>query len=109
MDAESHSALSAALDQLWARFLPQMRERVAVLEAAAAACAEGRLNATETEAAHAAAHKLAGSLGSFNLTHGTVLARELELLYSVGDVPGRELGPQLTAHAAELRTLIEHR
>lgn len=109
MDAASQPGLAAALGQLWQRFLPQMLERVAILEAAAQACTASRLDAAQAEAAHAAAHKLAGSLGSFDLAQGTTLARKLELLYSVGDVPGPQLGPQLASLTAELRSLIEHR
>ena len=39
------------------------------------------------EAAKAAAHKLAGVLGTFDLTRGTDLARELEATYSRESVP----------------------
>ena len=67
---------------MWARFRSQILERVAVLEAAASAVTAKNLTAAEREAANAAAHKLAGTLGMFNLTRGTDLARELELAYS---------------------------
>ena len=60
---------------MWAQFLPQIQERVAVLETAAEAFAAGRLS-KQHEAAKTAAHKLAGVLGTFGLTQGTVLARE---------------------------------
>jgi HPt (histidine-containing phosphotransfer) domain-containing protein len=101
--------LAAALELLWQRFLPQMLERIALLEAAAAACGAGTLHTAQIKDAHATAHKLAGSLGSFNLTRGSVLAHELELLYSVQEEPAVELGAQLAAITAELRSLVEHR
>ena len=41
----------------------------------------------QREAAHAAAHKLAGTLGTFNLARGTELAREFELLFSAEPRP----------------------
>jgi HPt (histidine-containing phosphotransfer) domain-containing protein len=109
MDARPQPDLAQALELLWQRFLPQMLERVAVLETAAAACASGKLSAALTRAAHHAAHKLAGSLGSFNLTRGSVLAHELEMLYSAADQPDAIQAPQLASLATELRSLIETR
>lgn len=101
--------LAAALDQLWQRFLPEMRARVAVLEEAAHICANGRLTAAQTAEAHAVAHKLAGALGSFNLTRGTVVARQLELRYAAKDVPGGEHAPELRQLVGELRQIVETR
>lgn len=109
MEPASPEQLAAAIDLLWQRFLPQTLDRVAILEAAAAACARGTLGEAQTRAAHDAAHKLAGSLGTFNLTRGSVLARELEMLYSPADPPAVDLAPQLADHASQLRSLIELR
>ena len=101
--------LSEALNQLWARFLPQTRERVSILESAAEAAAAQQLSIDRQQAARSAAHKLAGVLGTFGLAEGTDLARELESLYS----PEKSLDPAASARlasiAARLRTLIEHR
>ncbi len=71
-------SMKEALDRLWKQFLPQIEERVAALESAATALAADRLSHDQREAAHAAAHKLAGVLGTFGLTKGTILAREAE-------------------------------
>jgi HPt (histidine-containing phosphotransfer) domain-containing protein len=101
--------LATALDQLWQRFLPEMRQRVALLEAAAHTCAVSTLSTAQTAEAHAVAHKLAGSLGSFNLTRGTVLARQLEMIYAAKDAPGPEHAPALRSLASELHQLIESR
>ena len=100
--------LNAALDRLWKQFLPQIEERVATLEAACGALSNGTLSNEQRDGAHAAAHKLAGVLGTFGLTRGTVLAREAELLYT-GD-PDPAAAAQLTNIAAQLRSLVaEHR
>ena len=107
--ADQQSALVAALDRMWAQFLPQIRERVNVLERAGAQFGAGQLTIEGHEAASAAAHKLAGVLGTFGLTRGTVLARELEILYARDTGPSPELAQQLSSAAAELRTLIEAR
>ncbi len=109
MDSSAQASMTEALDRLWARFLPQLEERVAVLEAAAAAFAANDLAADRHEAANTAAHKLAGVLGTFGLTRGTVLARELEIMYSRQNGPDPALGAQLASIAAELRAIVESR
>jgi HPt (histidine-containing phosphotransfer) domain-containing protein len=97
------------MDGLWVRFLPEIKTRVAVLEAAAKAVGEGKLAGKHREAAQAAAHKLAGVLGTFGLTRGTVLARELELTFARESSPGRDAGAKLAEIAAELRSMVESR
>jgi len=73
------SQLSEAMNRLWQKFLPQMEERVATLQAAAARLAsDGALSQEEQSQAGAEAHKLAGVLGTFGLKDGTELAREAE-------------------------------
>ncbi len=108
-DARANAAFSQAMDSLWVRFLPEIKERVAVLEAAAQAAGEGKLTAKQRDAAQAAAHKLAGVLGTFGLTRGTVLARELELTFARESSPRRNAGAKLAEVAAELRSMVESR
>jgi HPt (histidine-containing phosphotransfer) domain-containing protein len=103
------AALSQAMDGLWARFLPDIRERVSVIEATAQAASEGALTATQREAAQSAAHKLAGVLGTFGLMRGTALARELELTFARESSPDPDAGAKLAEIAAELRGMIEGR
>jgi len=97
------------MDGLWARFLPDIRARVSVLETTARAASEGALTATQCEAAHSAAHKLAGVLGTFGLTRGTVLARELEVMLACKSSLGRDAAPKLAEATGELRGMIENR
>jgi HPt (histidine-containing phosphotransfer) domain-containing protein len=97
--------LAAALDRLWARFLPEIRERVAVVDAAVQGLAAGSLGAEQKDAAASAAHKLAGVLGTFSLARGTELARELELQFS--GTPAS--ASQLASIASELRAVIDSR
>ena len=107
--AQGETALSQAIDRLWIRFLPEIKERIAVLQAAAEALAAGALTASRCEAAYAAAHKLAGVLGTFGLTRGTVLARELEINFSSKDGLDPASGKRLTGIAAELSAMVESR
>lgn len=103
------AAISKTLDTMWVRHRSQILERVAVLEAAALAVTAKSLTEAEREAAHGAAHKLAGTLGMFNLERGTDLARELELAYSRESAPPAASGEHLASLAAGLRSMIENR
>lgn len=109
MESAENPLLSAALDRLWQQFLPQMEERVAVMESANRALAAGKLSEDQRAAANAAAHKLAGILGTFGLTKGTVLAREAEVIYA-GDIgTDPHGGEKLENVALQLKTLIANR
>ena len=70
--------LDAALQAIFARSAPVLRERVERVEAAAAALREGALDDERREDALRAAHQLAGSLGTFGLDEGTRVARAVE-------------------------------
>ena len=99
--------ITVALDRLWQQFLPQIEQRVAAVEAAAQALAAGKLSDDQREGAKSAAHKLAGVLGTFGLTKGTVLAREAEML-CMGDADPASAA-QLEEIAAQLRAMISAR
>jgi len=103
------SALSGALDALWTRFLPEIESRIAVLEAAAEASRASGLSAQRQAEAQSAAHKLAGVLGTFGLTRGTELAREVETVYSQQGGIDSAQAEALLRNAAELRTLVAGR
>ncbi|MGA7109224.1 MAG: Hpt domain-containing protein [Terracidiphilus sp.] len=109
MGASDPSALAEAMNRLWAQFLPQIEERVATLEMAAAAAAEGSLTSDLREQAHAAAHKLAGTLGTFGLHDGTELAREAEALYAVDFPASASASARLVQLAAQLRATLATR
>lgn len=103
------NTLSHALDGLWQRFLPEIIERVDVLQLAATAIAGSGLDPDEREAAQAAAHKLAGVLGTFGLSRGTELAREIEGLLASQPSVNSQAGARFAAAAAELREVIQNR
>ena len=107
-DAQSEAVLTQALDRLWVRFLPEMKQRLAALETAAAALAQNSLSNPDRQAAHAAAHKLSGVLGTFGLKQGSDLAHELEVAFANQDLPGSSSSALATA-VAELRRLVENR
>jgi HPt (histidine-containing phosphotransfer) domain-containing protein len=101
--------MSDALNRLWKQYLPTMEERVAILGTAARNLATRELSEAERASANSAAHKLAGVLGTFGLTKGTVLAREAEILYSGDNGTDPENAQQLAKIAVELKTMIAAR
>jgi HPt (histidine-containing phosphotransfer) domain-containing protein len=106
---DANVAISEVLNEMWARFLPDIRNRISVLESAAAAAAANRLTVQQREAAHATAHKLAGTLGTFGLMRGTELARRFEEEFSGEPGPDAQQGHALEGTAAEIRAMIENR
>lgn len=102
-------SLAEAMNRLWAQYLPQIEERVRVLEDAAAAVANGSLTAERSAQATAAAHKLAGVLGTFGLQDGTVLAREAEEIYAGGLDKVSRTRDRLAEVASMLRLMIAAR
>ena len=103
------SPLAEAMNRLWAKYLPQMEERVGTLQRAAESLANGVLTATDQELAGADAHKLAGVLGTFGLREGTELAREAESLYGSSLDGDPVSASRLRAIAEQLRSMIANR
>jgi HPt (histidine-containing phosphotransfer) domain-containing protein len=103
----TNAGMAEALARLWTKFLPEITQRVAVIEAAAQAVRAGALSNELRQDAYAAAHKLAGTIGTFGLHRGTELARNAELVLE-GDAPLAG-NSELTAWIAELRALVDSR
>jgi HPt (histidine-containing phosphotransfer) domain-containing protein len=78
MDNLAQSPTQKLIAALWQRNQPQILERLAILDRAAAEAAAARLSPILREQAAEVAHKLAGSLGMFGFEQGTRFARELE-------------------------------
>src|SRR5262245_24253987 len=74
----------AAVAKIWERFKETIITRVTVLEQAATALLEGRLDDELRQQAEREAHKLAGAVGTFGFTEGSRLAREIEHLLQAG-------------------------
>jgi HPt (histidine-containing phosphotransfer) domain-containing protein len=99
--------MQAALSRLWVKFLPEIENRLAILERASEELTAGELTDELREQAHAAAHKLAGVLGTFGLKRGTELARQAEEL--LVDYPPRSAAAELSEWVGGLKILIENR
>jgi HPt (histidine-containing phosphotransfer) domain-containing protein len=104
------SQLSEAMNRLWLKFLPQMEERVATLQLAAARLSSGAsLNREEQSSAAAESHKLAGVLGTFGLKEGTELAREAEGIFEQALDADSASVARLTSIAERLKAVIASR
>jgi HPt (histidine-containing phosphotransfer) domain-containing protein len=103
--------LQSMLSALWDRSRHTVVERAALLRAAGALLADGRLDEATRQAAIDSAHKLAGVLGTFGLPQGTELAREAEVLFgrsnSGNSPPGKKEIEQLQVLLAELARLVD--
>jgi len=103
---DAQQAMTQALEKLWNRFRPEMVERVSLLESANRALSTNKLSKDQQGQANSAAHKLAGVLGTFGLTKGTVLAREAELLYAGDAETDPDSLPRLNEIASELKAIV---
>jgi len=68
----------ALVSKVWHRFKHRVSEQVEVLETAIAALQQQQLNSTLWQQARQESHTLAGSLGTFGLSQGSHLARQIE-------------------------------
>jgi HPt (histidine-containing phosphotransfer) domain-containing protein len=78
--SQAEEKTAALLATLWVKVRPMVEERLATLDAAAGAAANGALSAAQQAEACGAAHKLAGSLGMYGYDEGTAVARTIEVL-----------------------------
>lgn len=100
--------LTDALAAVWLRSKTSALERIALIEHALALLIEGRLDDSTLREAERAAHKLAGSLGTFGLGHGSDLAREIEQRMADPKPFAEEEVLRLSELAMELRAEVEH-
>jgi HPt (histidine-containing phosphotransfer) domain-containing protein len=98
--------IAGALRQLWIKFLPQIEERIAVLQEANRALELGDLSSEQRESAGSAAHKLAGVLGTFGMADGTDLAREAEHAYSTDGTANAETVIRLQGITQQLSEMV---
>jgi HPt (histidine-containing phosphotransfer) domain-containing protein len=109
MELPQQESIAEAMNRLWVQYLPQIEERVRTLELVAVAHEDGSVTAEHCEQAMAAAHKLAGVLGTFGLPEGTRLAREMEALYSRGTNALSTANGRTKEVAAQLRSMLTTR
>jgi HPt (histidine-containing phosphotransfer) domain-containing protein len=92
--------IEALLAELWQRHLPTLRERLDLLDRAAAEASSGTLAEASRLEAHSVAHKLAGNLGMFGHQQATEIASAMEQILKT---PTPEAFAHLPGLATELR------
>jgi HPt (histidine-containing phosphotransfer) domain-containing protein len=112
MKKDDEAKIDTLLTALWERSLPTLRERLDILNRAAAAAASGHLTEASRAEAHSIAHKLSGSLGMFGHHRGTEIARQIEAILAAPtpDAPTPDTLSHLGALVTDLHdTLLPRR
>lgn len=91
-------AFKEQVARIWLQFRDVVVGRLSPIEAAVCGLASGSFTAADLKAAEDAAHKLAGSLGTFGMPDGSLVARDLEVLL-------QEASPDLSRVEALTREL----
>ena len=94
------------IGSIWAGHFEAQERRLAVLEQAIVSVVAGALDDGAQQDAQQAAHKLAGSLGTFGLEHGSQIAAQIETALKAQTLEWSELG-SLARSVASLRALLE--
>jgi HPt (histidine-containing phosphotransfer) domain-containing protein len=108
LDEGAGDAGEGPLAAIQARFGRAAEARVRVLERAARALMEGRLDTELRDRGAGEAHKLAGSLGMFGVSEGSRLAAEIEAALSSGLPLSGQDGDDLRQLVRELRGQLRH-
>lgn len=101
--------LAAAVEAVWQGSRGEIAARAERLEEAVGALLGGTLDQSRRADAERDAHKLAGSLGMFGLTHGSLIAGELERSLAIEGGPSAADGARLSELVLELQTEIDGR
>jgi HPt (histidine-containing phosphotransfer) domain-containing protein len=101
--------LETMLQTLWQSNYGILLERIRVLRKAQQRLATGSLDNLTRKDAEAAAHKLAGVLGSFGLPQGSALASRIETALAQEPLLNVERVQELKAWLDELEAVIESR
>jgi HPt (histidine-containing phosphotransfer) domain-containing protein len=98
--------LKAALDQVWQKSLPLLRDRVSTLEQALTAIQANQLSPELRANAALEAHRLAGLLGTFGYPEGTDAARMFEIVFDSDAILQPGLAETLAPALNTLRTIV---
>ena len=101
--------MEALLQALWKQNYGILLERLNLIRHASDQLAAGSLNEQMRNDAEAAAHKLAGILGTFGLPQGSVLASKIELSLASDQSAAAGFAPQLKSWVEELEAIVASR
>jgi HPt (histidine-containing phosphotransfer) domain-containing protein len=101
--------MEALLQTLWKQNYGILQERLRLIRNAYDELAAGSLDSQTRSEGEAAAHKLAGILGTFGLPQGSALASKIEVSLSSAESAGKCGAPQLHSWLEELETVVASR
>jgi HPt (histidine-containing phosphotransfer) domain-containing protein len=78
MNKQTEAKVDNLIAELWQKHLPNLRERLALLDRTAVEASSGTLAEASRAEALSIAHKLAGNLGMFGYPKGSEVASEME-------------------------------
>jgi HPt (histidine-containing phosphotransfer) domain-containing protein len=78
MNKQTEAKVDNLIAELWQRHLPNLRERLDLLDRTAAEASSGALAEALRAEALSIAHKMAGNLGMFGYPKGSEIASEME-------------------------------
>jgi HPt (histidine-containing phosphotransfer) domain-containing protein len=84
MTQQIDTEMAGIIHALWERNQGQVKQRLQLLDRAAAENLQGHMGEALRREAREVAHKLAGSLGMFGFTAGGEIARRMEKLFESG-------------------------
>jgi HPt (histidine-containing phosphotransfer) domain-containing protein len=106
-DNWSNSPLAATLATLWHKHAATILERLTVLEHAGEVLHRtGSLGGSERQSAAEAAHKLAGTLGTFGSPRGSDIACRIDCVLSPDNVLDDEGVAEIPVLISELKLLV---
>lgn len=102
-----HQQTKENLTTVWETYQELSRDRLLILERAAAEWLENRLKQEQCQKAQEAAHKLTGALGIFGFTEASQVAKEIEEIFQAGGVLNQKKALHLAGLLTRLREVME--
>lgn len=96
------------LEKVWNKTKPVTFDRLVSLEQATQALSKNDLTEELRQRAEYEAHKLAGSMGTFGFSQGSLLARQLELIFGLEETSRLSKRSYIEKIVRELREVIEN-
>ncbi len=109
MTQEAEARVNALLEKLWHQHKPTILERFALISEFTERVERGTLTSAQREDAASAAHKLAGSLGTFGMHEATELARQIETVFQKERLLLPQEKTQLRRDVDQLKILLAAR
>ncbi|WP_421655874.1 response regulator [Leptothermofonsia sp. ETS-13] len=102
-----HQQTKEELTSVWETYQGLNRDRLSILEQAAAEWLENRLKDDQRQKAQESAHKLTGALGIFGFEEASRVAKEVEEIFQMGGRLNQQKALHLAGLLAKLRAVMQ--